>query len=124
MVVHVTSSSCCSVHRLLDCLSRKWAMHIIRHLSENKTMRFTDIRQALPEINSRILSQRLDDLEQDGLLTRAVQHTKPITVEYTITTKGKDLKKAFDVFCTWAEKWGTDDEVVGEKKKLVRRAER
>jgi DNA-binding HxlR family transcriptional regulator len=96
------------VHRLLDCLSRKWALHILRHLSDRKTMRFTEIRQALPDINSRVLSQRLDDLEQDGLLTRAVHETKPITVEYTITDKGKDLKKAFDAFCAWAEKWGNE----------------
>lgn len=103
---HPTSADCCAVHRLLDVLSRKWALHILRHVSESGTLRFTEIRRALPDINSRILSQRLEDLVADGLITRKERKTRPLTVEYSITRKGKDLHAAFDVFCAWAEKWG------------------
>lgn len=68
-------------------------------------MRFTDIKEALPDINSRMLSERLSDLEEQGMLDRSVQNTKPITIEYTITEKGKDFDAVLDAICTWACKW-------------------
>lgn len=99
------TSTCCPVYRIIDSCSRKWAMHILRAMSENKTMRFSEIKNALPEINSRILSERLSELEEKDLIKRNVIESKPITIEYEITQKGMDLKKVFDAFCSWAKKW-------------------
>lgn len=74
-------------------------------MSDNKTMRFSDIKKRLPDINARILSERLSELEEKDLITRKIVESKPITIEYEITEKGMDLKKVFDAFCSWAKKW-------------------
>jgi DNA-binding HxlR family transcriptional regulator len=102
-----TSSNkcCCPVYAILEILSKKWVMHILRTLCGKGKMRFTDIKEALPEINSRILSERLSDLENEKLLTRTVEQTKPITILYELTEKACDLKSVFSSVSTWAKKW-------------------
>jgi len=81
-------------------------MHILRTIAEHKKIRFSQIKKDLPDINSRILSERLSELEEDKLITRIVKSSKPIVIEYEITEKGADLKKVFSAFCKWGEKWG------------------
>lgn len=99
------TACCCPIYRSIEALTKKWTIHILRTMSEHKQMRFTDIKEALPEINSRMLSERLSDLEEEGMLERTVQNTKPITIEYTITEKGKDFETVLDAICSWARKW-------------------
>ncbi len=84
-------------------------MLILRAFTEEKKLRFSDISDRLPDINSRILSERLGELEAEGLIVRTVEDTKPVTISYTITAKGMDLKKIFDGFVSWSKKWGTAD---------------
>lgn len=62
--------------------------------------------EALPELNTRILSERLTEFEKEGLITRSVKHTKPITISYEITKKGMALQSVFDSFVVWCKKWG------------------
>ena len=78
---------------------------MLRALADAKKLRFSDFQEILPEINSRMLSERLGELEQEGLVERKVLETKPISIEYSITDKGKDLRKVFKGFCDWAKKW-------------------
>ena len=102
------SAECCKcpIYCLIEHLSKKWVMHILRELTDHKKLRFCEIIEELPEINSRILSERLSELEAEGLVRRTIQDTKPVCVHYEITEKGMDLKKIFDTFGTWHEKWG------------------
>ena len=93
------------MYRSIEKLCKKWTIHILRSMSEQKRMRFSEVMDALPEINSRILSERLSELEEEGMIERTIQNTKPITIEYSITEKGQDFKKVLDAFCTWAKKW-------------------
>ena len=95
----------CPTYRICDVLSKKWIMHILVAFTTNKTLRFSEIEQMLPDINSRMLSERLSELEEEGIVTRTVQDSKPILVSYDITEKGMDLKKIFDVFAGWDKKW-------------------
>ena len=81
-------------------------MHILRCIADNKTMRFCEIKEALPEINSRMLSERLSELEEEGLVDRIVLDEKPICIEYSITEKGADMRNVFKSFCAFGKKWG------------------
>lgn len=106
-MVDKKSSSCkCPVYSIIDFCSKKWAMHILRTIADHKTMRFSEIKEALPEINSRMLSERLTELEEEGLIDRTVIDEKPICIEYTITEKGADMRNIFKCFCKFGEKWG------------------
>ena len=98
----------CPLYRAIEKLSRKWSMHILRSFTEQKSLRFSEIMQSLPEINSRILSERLSELEEEELIERNVEKTKPITVTYKITEKGMELKKVFGCMMQWAKKWESE----------------
>ena len=96
----------CPIYSTIEFCSRKWAMHILRCIADHKTMRFSEIQEALPEINSRMLSERLSELEQEGFIERTVIDEKPICIEYSITEKGADMRSVFKCFCKFGEKWG------------------
>lgn len=99
------SSAKCPVYRIIEKVCKKWSLHLLRALSENKHMRFSDFQQAIPDINTRMLSERLSELEQEGLITKKAMDGKPNTVEYVITEKGADLRKVFKALCDWTKKW-------------------
>ena len=101
-----STSPSCPIYCIIEKMSKKWSMLILRSFADTKQMRFSDILEALPEINSRILSERLTDLEEEGVIRRTVTKTKPATITYEITEKGMDLRKVFGGFTTWAKKWG------------------
>ena len=82
-------------------------MHILRTIADAKKLRFSEIKDALPEINSRILSERLSELEEEKLIKRNITKGKPIVIEYEITEKGADLRSVFRCCCNWGKKWGT-----------------
>lgn len=105
MVLPKSSSEQCPVYGIIEFCSKKWAMHILRAIGDQKTMRFCAIKEALPEINSRILSERLTELEERGFIDRVVTGDKPICIEYNITEKGADLRSVFSCFCKFGEKW-------------------
>jgi DNA-binding HxlR family transcriptional regulator len=101
-----STSAACPIYRIIEKLSKKWSLLILRSFTEQKRLRFTDILETLPQINSRILSERLSEMEDEGLLVRTVENTKPIVISYEITKKGMDLRRVFDSFVVWAKKWG------------------
>ena len=96
---------CCPEQKIIDTLSKKWNLLILRFMEKEKTMRYCNLQEAIPDINSRMLSERLTELEEEGFIERIVKETKPICIEYKITEKGKDLRKIFDCFCQWTKKW-------------------
>ncbi len=71
----------------------------------NGPSRFAELRSAIPEINDRMLSERLKELEQEGVLERRVLPETPVRVEYELTEKGRDLEKALRAVEIWAEEW-------------------
>lgn len=103
---HTTEEApCCPINRLIEKVCKKWTMLILRTLTERKRLRFGELLEALPDINSRILSERLGELEAEGLISRTVEQAKPITVTYEVTEKGLDLRRVFGCFSQWAKKW-------------------
>lgn len=68
----------------IELLGGKWKICILRNLSFGE-MRFKDLQQMVVGISPKILSKELQDLEQNLLITRTVNNTKPVTVSYAIT---------------------------------------
>jgi DNA-binding HxlR family transcriptional regulator len=85
-------------------LGQKWVMRIVRVLGE-RTQRFCELQDALGGANSATLSQRLKLLEDEGLVDRTIVSAVPPWVEYSLTTKGADLRRAIVGIDRWADRW-------------------
>jgi DNA-binding HxlR family transcriptional regulator len=88
----------------LNVLGQKWVMRIVRALGE-KTQRFCELQDALGGANSATLSQRLKLLEDEGLIDRTIVSEVPPWVEYSLTAKGADLRRAIIGIDRWANRW-------------------
>jgi DNA-binding HxlR family transcriptional regulator len=105
MSIKTHSSATCPIYCVIEKFSKKWSLHIIRSFTENKKLRFLDIMKALPEINSRVLTERLKELEEGGLIARKEEGEKPVVTYYEITEKVMDFQKVFTGVIQWAKKW-------------------
>lgn len=82
----------CPIETAFRHVSKKWTVNIIRDMLLGKK-RFTEFLQANPEMSTKMLSQRLRDLEKDAMIKKRIVSKNPVKVEYQLTSKGKDLNK-------------------------------
>ncbi|KOF55593.1 HxlR family transcriptional regulator [Clostridium sp. DMHC 10] len=87
-----------------EILGKRWTGLIIRSLLSG-AKRFSDIQEIIPSLSARMLTERFKELEEHGIIIRKVYPEMPVRIEYELTEKGKDLKKAMDEIQKWAEKW-------------------
>jgi len=99
---------CARFHRASELIGRRWTGAIIFVLLKSKC-RFATLRDAIPDITDRMLSDRLQELEAEGIVDRTVIPETPVRVEYSLTKKGRALAVAFDAIADWAHKWSTDE---------------
>ncbi|EEK70746.1 Transcriptional regulator, MarR [Bacillus mycoides] len=85
-------------------LSKKWTGLIIKSLLE-EPKRFREIADIIPNMSDRMLSERLKELEGEGIVVRNVYPEVPVRIEYGVTDKGKALESVMDEVQNWAEKW-------------------
>lgn len=95
---------CPLFHAAIELIGRKWTGAIIYLLLKSRR-RFAELRDAIPEITDRMLSERLQELEQEGVVERTVIPETPVRVEYSLTKKGRALAAAIDAVGEWAHKW-------------------
>src|SRR5688572_1833596 len=95
---------CSRFHRASELIGRRWTGAIIFVLL-GSTCRFATLRDAIPDITDRMLSERLQELEQEGLVERTVLPDTPIRVEYALSKKGKALKPAIEAIADWSHTW-------------------
>ncbi|WP_332368414.1 helix-turn-helix domain-containing protein [Spirosoma telluris] len=84
----------------MDILSGKWKITIIGCLSFGDK-RFMDLMREVNGIGSKMLSKELQELEINGLISRTVQPTKPVTVEYALTAYGQTLRPILWEMADW-----------------------
>jgi DNA-binding HxlR family transcriptional regulator len=90
----------CPVAQAVAVLDGKWTMLIIRDLLGG-VRRFSDLRAKLPGISPKTLTDRLRELESDGVLTRTVYAEIPPRVEYQLTAAGEGLRPVIDALAAW-----------------------
>ena len=95
---------CSKFHRASELIGRRWTGAIIFVLMESRC-RFAALRKEIPDITDRMLSERLFELEQEGIVERTVIPETPVRVEYALTKKGRELAAAIDAIGDWAKKW-------------------
>jgi len=96
----------CAATAALNVLGQKWVLRIVRVLGE-RTQRFCELQDALGGANSATLSQRLKLLEDEGLIDRLALSEMPPWVEYSLTSKGADLRRSIAGIDRWADRWAS-----------------
>jgi DNA-binding HxlR family transcriptional regulator len=99
-----TPELCGRFHRASELIGRRWTGAIIFVMLKSRC-RFAMLRDAIPDITDRMLSERLQELEHEGIVERTVVPETPVRVEYSLTKKGRALASAIDAIADWAHKW-------------------
>lgn len=93
----------CPVGGIINTVSKKWAICIISRLGSKKEgYRFNELQRSLKGVSPKSLSDRLKDLDEEGLVNREVEESVPPKVTYTLTKKGKELYQKLKPLVEWA----------------------
>jgi DNA-binding HxlR family transcriptional regulator len=101
---HGHTAVCPLYHRAVELIGRRWSGAILYALHGGET-RFSDLTEAVPGLSDRLLSERLKELEAEGLVVRTVFPEIPVRIEYTLTEKGRALGEVMDAIGAWAREW-------------------
>jgi DNA-binding HxlR family transcriptional regulator len=104
----------CPSRQLLDRISDKWVALILAALGSGgpchagstdgpRAMRYSELSRQLAGVSEKMLTQTLRSLERDGLVTRTVTPTVPVTVTYELTELGRSLQQVMRGIKEWAE---------------------
>jgi DNA-binding HxlR family transcriptional regulator len=106
----------CPYGRLLEILGKPHTLAILYSLQIDSPLRFTKIQKSLG-LQPKILTARLQELVDFGLLSRKAYNEIPPRVDYELTTRGKDLYKLFDELREWSDKYLLTDRPRGRSRK-------
>ena len=101
----------CTVYSTLDYLSKKWAMVILFEMRRGGNwMRFSEVHAKLGCITPKILTERLKELEAEGLIEHRVDASEvPVRSEYRLTQAGLEMTDIILDIKMWALKWKIDN---------------
>ncbi|MGD7008717.1 winged helix-turn-helix transcriptional regulator [Metabacillus sp. 84] len=94
---------CPRFEQAIKMLGKRWTGLIIHQLLDGPK-RFS-VLEASTSISGRVLSDRLKDLEQNGVVTRTIIPETPVRIEYSLTAKGQALKPILKEIENWSENW-------------------
>lgn len=94
----------CKVARLFSFISKKWILLILKALNDGIDT-FSWVKKDLWDVNSKIISQRMDELQEEWFIERKIVCEKPIKIRYSLTEKWKSFYKEIETMHKWAEKW-------------------
>jgi len=95
---------CPKMEETLIMLGKKWIGLILFALFDGPR-KFSDIEKFIPNISAKMLTERLKELEQLGIIVKNVYSESHVRIEYSLTRKGVDLSDAFKKIAEWTEKW-------------------
>jgi DNA-binding HxlR family transcriptional regulator len=94
----------CPIARTAEIVSGKWTLLIIRDLASG-VKRFNQLERSLHGISPKTLSERLRSLEEEGIIIRQTFAEMPPRVEYSLTTKGRDLCIVIESMRSYGKRW-------------------
>ena len=94
----------CPIYKRMELFQGKWTIWILFELSRHETMRFGEIKKAIPGISNTMLASTLKDLEEKKLVERIQYNEIPPHVEYTTTNKAKEIQAVFQAMSEWGSK--------------------
>jgi DNA-binding HxlR family transcriptional regulator len=98
-------AACCSLyHEAIELIGKRWSGAILLVLMDGP-LHFSEIRDLVPDISDRLLSERLKELEGERIVERRVIDGAPVRVEYSLTEKGSALEPVVCSIKAWAREW-------------------
>src|SRR5881628_318368 len=101
---HHVDDAICPVACTAEIISGKWTLLIIRDLTSG-VKRFNQLERSLHGISPKTLSERLRSLEEEGVIFRQTFAEVPPRVEYSLTTKGRDLCNVIESMRSYGKRW-------------------
>jgi DNA-binding HxlR family transcriptional regulator len=95
---------CPRYEKVVSIISKRWTGLILRALLAG-SCRFNSISAYVPGLSDRLLSERLKELEAEGIVERRVHAETPVRIEYLLTPKGEELRDIVAVMQRWADRW-------------------
>lgn len=95
----------CRTDKYLTLISTKWTAHIIWLVSQQPSIRFGQIQKQLAFVSSKVLSERLKLLKEEGFIWRREEDTVPASVHYGLTSKGQELADIVNILIIKAAEW-------------------
>jgi DNA-binding HxlR family transcriptional regulator len=97
--------SCCSAyHAAIEMIGKRWTGAIVFVLLDGP-LRFSEVKMLVPDLSDRLLSERLKELEAEGIVERRATQDVPVRIEYSLTEKGRALEPAVRSLKVWARSW-------------------
>jgi DNA-binding HxlR family transcriptional regulator len=107
----IKTDATCAVVDVWELLGRRWSLHILKNLKTKEVIRFNELKRSLSGISSTVLSERLLELEREGLVTKKIYPEVPPRVEYSITPQARELEVIIKDLARWANKWKRPQEI-------------
>jgi DNA-binding HxlR family transcriptional regulator len=98
------SKVCSRFHHAVELIGRRWTGAIISVMLGGPQC-FNEMLAAVPGLSDRLLTERLRELESEGLVRRTVLPGPPVRVSYELTEAGKSLEPVIESLGRWAERW-------------------
>jgi DNA-binding HxlR family transcriptional regulator len=96
---------CCSAyHAAIELIGKRWTGAIVFVLLDGP-LRFSEVKVLVPDLSDRLLSERLKELEAEGIVERRASEGVPVRIEYGLTEKGRALEPAVRSLKVWARSW-------------------
>ncbi|OCG73976.1 winged helix-turn-helix transcriptional regulator [Microbacterium sediminis] len=105
----IDDEECRRATTMIEMIGRRWSSSVLLAIGRG-AHRFREIRGMVDGLSDRMLSVRLRELEQAGLVARAVQPTMPVTVQYGLTPRGAELLTAIQPLARYAQRWAAEPE--------------
>ncbi|MFQ6050476.1 MAG: winged helix-turn-helix transcriptional regulator [Candidatus Hydrothermarchaeota archaeon] len=99
---NVDDTCLCPLEGIINTISKKWTLQIIAIIGNHKKIRYNEIKEKLGGISPKTLSDRLKELEKEGLIKRETFAEIPPRVEYSLTKDGEELRKAVMPLMEWS----------------------
>jgi DNA-binding HxlR family transcriptional regulator len=104
--------ACPQFQHAVELIGKRWTGAIVREFFHGAT-RFSTVRDAIPGMTDRMLSERLKELEAEGIVGRTVIPETPVRIEYGLTPKGSALLQALEALGQWASSWADEKTPAG-----------
>jgi DNA-binding HxlR family transcriptional regulator len=102
---HLEAGLCPKFHYAIELIGRRWSGAIVMLLVTRGPSRFNELLAGIPGISDRLLTERLRELEDGGIVIRTVEADRPVRVSYRLSEAGAALEPAIAALEAWAGRW-------------------
>ena len=101
----------CTIYKTVDLVGKRWTLLVLLEIYRGQKLRFNELKGKMDGITQKVLSQRLKELEDNGLINKKIDSKSiPIKTEYSLTEQGKDFVPIIKYIKKWGLKWNFENE--------------